>query len=163
MAENKTQDQTPSDDVQKLRTELEAARAETAEARQALQKAEEEQKAAAQEVKTLRKTAAMQAAMEEKRAMHQLRQQEKVLLTINSEPNDSTPVMVSVNGYAYRINRDEPVLVPRAVAEALKLAIMEVPQVKRDPNGQERTVFRHVNRFSFSVETPTENAQTEDA
>lgn len=68
MAENKTQDQTPSDDVQKLRTELEAARAETAEARQALQKAEEEQKAAAQEVKTLRKTAAMQAAMEEKRA-----------------------------------------------------------------------------------------------
>ena len=40
MAENKTQDQTPSDDVQKLRTELEAAMAETAEALQALQKAE---------------------------------------------------------------------------------------------------------------------------
>lgn len=158
MAENKTQEQNPSDDVQKLRTELEAARAETAEARQALQKAEEAQKTAAQEVKTRRKTAAMQAAMEEKRAMHQLRQQEKVLLTINS-----TPVMVSVNGYAYRINRDEPVLVPRAVAEALKLAIIEVPQVKREANGQERTVFRHVNRFSFSVETPTENAQTEDA
>ena len=149
MAENKTQDQTPSDDVQKLRTELEASRAETAEVRQALQKAEEEQKTAAQEVKTRRKTAAMQAAMEEKRAMHQLRQQEKVLLTINS--------------YAYRINRDEPVLVPRAVAEALKLAIMEVPQVKREANGQERTVFRHVNRFSFSVETPTENDQAEDA
>ena len=33
MAENKTQEQKPSDDVQKLRTELEAARAETAEAR----------------------------------------------------------------------------------------------------------------------------------
>lgn len=162
MAENKAQEQNPSDDVQKLRTELEAARAEAAQARQAQQKAEEEQKATAQEVKTLRKTAAMQAAMEEKRAVHQLRQQKKVLLTINSEPNDSTPVMVSVNGYAYRINRDEPVLVPRAVAEALKLAIMEVPQVKREANGQERTEFRHVNRFSFSVVAPTENAQAED-
>ena len=72
--------------------------------------------------------------------------------------------MVSVNGYVYRINRDEPGLVPRAVAEALKLAIMEVPQVKREANGQERTVFRHVNRFSFSLDMPPEgNGRTEEA
>lgn len=162
MAENKTQAQAVgTGDVETLRADLAAARAEAEEARQALRKADEEREAAARELKTLRKEAAMQAVREEKRAMHQLRQQEKVVLTINSQPNDSTPVMVSVNGYAYRINRDEPVLVPRAVAEMLKLAVMDVPQVVRQDNGQEKTVFRHVNRFSFSVEMPTEQIQAE--
>ncbi|WP_297215346.1 hypothetical protein [uncultured Desulfovibrio sp.] len=162
MAENKTQAQAVgTGDVETLRADLAAARAEAEEARQALRKADAEREAAARELKTLREEAAMQAVREEKRAMHQLRQQEKVLLTINSQPNDSTPVMVSVNGYAYRIKRDEPVLVPRAVAEMLKLAVMDVPQVVHQDNGQEKTVFRHVNRFSFSVEVPAEQTQAE--
>lgn len=159
-ADNKAAD---NSELEKLRTELAAARAEAEQAQQARSRAEAERDAAAREVQVLQEKAEQQAAREEEQARQQLRQQENVLLTINSEAGDSTPVMVSVNGYAFRIARDTPVLVPRAVAEALKLAVMDVPQVIREGNGQDKTVFRHVNRFSFSIESAPDLARTTEA
>ncbi len=165
-AEGKTVGETKTADnreLEKLRTELAAARAEAEQAQEARSRAEAERDAAAREVRIMQEKAEQQAAKEEEQARQQLRQQEKVLLTINSEAGDSTPVMVSVNGYASRIARDVPVLVPSAVAEALKLAVMDVPQVKREPNGQQTTMFRHVNRFSFTVGPAPVQARTTEA
>ncbi|MBO6170641.1 MAG: hypothetical protein J6N67_00560 [Desulfovibrio sp.] len=99
----------------------------------------------------------------EKATERQLKRQERVWLTINSTENDSTAVMVGVNGYAYRIKRDKPCLVPVAVVEALKLASYDVPKVERLPNGMERTTFKHVNRFAFSVEPEGARKEAEDA
>ena len=88
----------------------------------------------------------------EKQTEKQLKQQERVWLTINSTANDSSKVTVGVNGYAYRINRDEPALVPKAVVEVLKLASEDQAYTNRQENGQIKVGFKNVRRFSFTVE-----------
>lgn len=85
-------------------------------------------------------------------AAENLRRQNKVELTIASTESDSSPVMVSVNGYAYRIVRDTPVEVPEAIANALKDAVYQKPVAVADPKtGQMKTTFKTVPRFSFTV------------
>ena len=101
--------------------------------------------------------------MQERKVRAQLKKGRHIWLVIHSTPNDSSAVMISVNGYAYRIRRDEPACVPEAVVEILKLAKYRKATLIRDPNGQRRTEFRTVYRYSFSVsdtkpETPENEA-----
>lgn len=138
-------------ELEKTRAELEKARAEAAEARAEHSRAAGERAELARALEEARRSAERQAARKEEQAMQQLRQQKKVLLTIASTTDDSTPVHVSINGYAYRIPRDIPTPVPGAVAEAVRLAAMDVPMVERQENGQDKTIFRHVNRFAFTI------------
>lgn len=102
-------------------------------------------------------------ARAEAAAARQIRGQERVWLTINSTESDSTAVMIGVNGYPFRILRDRPVLVPVSVVEALKLAAYDVPRVEKLAHGIVRTTFKHVNRFSFSVEPREARKEAEDA
>jgi len=88
----------------------------------------------------------------EARAAKQLKEQKRVWLTINSTENDSSKVMIGVNGHAYRINRDEPAFVPVAVVEALKLASQPKAMTETLPNGQIKVTYKDVRRFSFTVE-----------
>lgn len=138
-------------ELEKTRAELEKARAEAAEARAEHSRAAGERAELARALEEARRSAERQAARKEEQAMQQLRRQKKVLLTIASTPDDSTPVHVSINGYAYRIPRDIPTPVPEAVAEAVRLAAMDVPMVERQENGQDKTTFRHVSRFPFTI------------
>ena len=169
MAENKTPQQNANaqsgasgTEVESLRAELAKAKAEKDQAEAKAAKAEEEAAAALAAKEQALKDAQAQAHKEEAAAARQLRGQKKIWLTINSTPDDSTAVMVGVNGYAYRIKRDRRALVPEAVGEVLKLSAMDVPVVERLPNGQNRTTFKHVNRFSFSVEPAEPGAVAED-
>lgn len=167
MAENKTPQQSASGtEVESLRAELARTKAEKEQAEAKAIKAEEEANAARmareQALKDAQDKAEASAHKEEAAAARQLRSQKKIWLTINSTPDDSTAVMVGVNGYAYRIKRDKRALVPEAVGEVLKLSAMDVPVVERLPNGQSRTTFKHVNRFSFSVSPAEAGAVAED-
>ena len=173
MAENKTPQQNANaqsgasgTEVESLRAELAKAKAEKDQAEAKAAKAEEEAAAALaakeQALKDAQAQAEASAHKEEAAAARQLRGQKKIWPTINSTPDDSTAVMVGVNGYTYRIKRDRRALVPEAVGEVLKLSAMDVPVVERLPNGQNRTTFKHVNRFSFSVEPAEPGAVAED-
>ena len=159
-AENK--DQQHNSELEALRAQLAAIQAEMAEAEARASRAEESAAEKELALKVALDKADVAARKQEAAAARQLRTQDKVWLTINSSANDSTAVAVSVNGYAYRIKRDKRALVPRAVAEALKLASMDVPMVEKMPDGNQRTVFKHGNRFAFSVEEAEPGAVAED-
>jgi len=99
-----------------------------------------------------KKETASDVVKAEARAAKQLKEQKRVWLTINSTENDSSKVMIGVNGHAYRINRDVPAFVPVAVVEALKLASQPKATTETLPNGQIKVTYKDVRRFSFTVE-----------
>lgn len=160
MADNKSQQTQPS---QEVIAELEALKSQLADMQAQYQQAENRASQAENDLQAAHAKIEAAAAKQERAAVDQLKKQEKVWLTINSNGNDSSAVPVSVNGYAFRILRDKRALVPRAVAEVLKLAVYDKPVVERLPNGQTRTTFKSINRFSFTVEPAEKDAKAEDA
>jgi hypothetical protein len=81
------------------------------------------------------------------------RTKNKVKLIIHESANehDINPVPVSVNGYAYIINRGVEVDVPKAVAEVLNNARMTVYDRKQDENGNEYLKPREALSYPFSI------------
>ena len=94
------------------------------------------------------------AAVEEKKAERQIKKEDRVWLVINSTETDSSPVMLSVNGYPMRVRRDVPVLIPKSYVKMLENASYEKGFLTTRPdNGQAEVKFKKVRRFSFSVST----------
>jgi len=151
MADNKNQVQQTQEtaaEMEALKSQLAAAESRASQAEKALEGASARIEAA--------------AAKQERAAVDQLKEQEKVWLTINSSGNDSSAVTVGVNGCAFRILRDKRALVPVSVAKALSDAAYQKAVIKRLPNGQVQTEFKKVQRFSFTVEPAAKDAKAED-
>lgn len=140
-----------------LKAELERLKAENAAAVALVQKAEAEARAAreekaAAEAKLKEQSDALDAEVsrQEEAIRRQLRSQRKVRIIIASgkDPQDRCPVPVAVNGREYLIVRDKEVDVPQGVLDVLDLAVAQVAEVV-DEGGQNRTVFRPAQRFSY--------------
>lgn len=142
-----------------LKAELERLKAENAAAVALARKAEAEARAAreekeAAEAKLKEQSDALDAEVsrQEEAIRRQLRSQRKVRIIIASgkDPQDRCPVPVAVNGREYLIVRDKEVDVPQGVLDVLDLAVEQVAEVV-DEGGQNRTVFRPAQRFSYRV------------
>lgn len=82
-----------------------------------------------------------------------------LIIQSGANENDTASVMIGINGYVYKIKRDEEVEVPESVINVLKDAVQQQP-VQSVVNGQMQTTFRPVKRYSFSVsDTPMQKHQ----
>ncbi len=81
-----------------------------------------------------------------------LKKQPRVKIIIQSSERDKGPVDVAINGYAFRIKRDEEVEVPEDVLKVLDNAIMKIyDQVKREDGEGMQLVERKVKRFPYTI------------
>ena len=86
----------------------------------------------------------------EKKIVDQLNKEPRyrILIPSGRGTHERAPVMVGVNGYAFKIKRDCQVDVPESVVKILESAIERTP-VSEEVNGQSRTTFKSALRFPF--------------
>lgn len=91
--------------------------------------------------------------MQERILKSQLAQQKKVRILIASGQSqaEQCPVTLGLNGTEYLILRDVPVDVPEGLLNVLQDCKVSSAFVEQIENGQKRTVFKDVPRFSFQV------------
>ncbi|WP_165072821.1 MULTISPECIES: hypothetical protein [unclassified Desulfovibrio] len=139
-------------EVERLKAEAHAAKEEAEAARTLARAAREEKEAAEAKLKEQSDALDAEVSRQEEAIQRQLRSQRKVRIIIASgkDPQDCCPVPVAVNGREYLIVRDKEVDVPQGVLDVLDLAVEQVAEAV-DEAGQNRTVFRPAQRFSYRV------------